>query len=81
LFQFEPRPARNLLSAYFSRKKMAARGTPLAATGLTGCGKTQKFSVIGGKHRSGPEGPVDFIGVMRGLKPPPPSGSSFSAAC
>jgi hypothetical protein len=49
--------------------------------GEAGCGKTQKFSVIGGKHRSGPEGPVDFIGVMRGLKPPPPSGSSFSAAC
>jgi hypothetical protein len=29
----------------------------------------------------GLKAPVDFIGVMRGLKPPPPSGSSFSAAC
>ena len=24
---------------------------------------------------------VDFAGFVRGLKPPPPSGSSFSAAC
>jgi len=47
---------------------------------LTDCGKAQKFSVISGKRPSGPKGPVAFIGVMRGLKPPPPSGSSFSAA-
>jgi hypothetical protein len=36
---------------------------------------------IGEKHPSGPEGPVDFVGFMRRLKPSPPSGSGFSAAC
>jgi hypothetical protein len=33
------------------------------------------------KHPSGPKGHIDSVGIMRGLNPPPPSGSSFSAAC
>jgi putative transposase len=37
-------------------------------------GKTEKRS-------SGPKGPIDYAGFMRGLKPPPPSGPGFSAAC
>jgi hypothetical protein len=36
---------------------------------------------IGGEHSSGAEARVGFIGFIRGLKPPPPSESSFSAAC
>jgi ribosomal-protein-alanine N-acetyltransferase len=30
---------------------------------------------------SGAKAPADFVGVMRGLKPPSPSNSSFSATC
>jgi hypothetical protein len=36
---------------------------------------------IGGKYPSVAKASVDSVGFMRGLKPPPPSGSSFSAAC
>ena len=36
---------------------------------------------IGEKRPSGAKARVDPVGIMRGLKPPPPSGSSFSAAC
>jgi hypothetical protein len=36
---------------------------------------------IGEKRPSGAKARVDPVGFMRGLKPPPPSGSSFSAAC
>ena len=36
---------------------------------------------IGGKRTSGAEARIDSVGFMRGLKPPPPSGLSFSAAC
>jgi len=36
---------------------------------------------LGEEHPSGAEARADFAGLMRGLKPPPPSGSSFSAAC
>ena len=36
---------------------------------------------IGGKHPSGAKAHVDSVGHMRGLKPPPPSESSFSAGC
>jgi tRNA modification GTPase len=35
----------------------------------------------GGKRLSGAKAHVDFVGHMRGLKPPPPSESSFSAGC
>jgi hypothetical protein len=35
----------------------------------------------GEKHPSGAEAHVDSVGFLRGLKPPPPSASSFSAAC
>ena len=30
---------------------------------------------IGGKRPSGAKAHIDFVGFMRGLKPPPPSGS------
>jgi thiamine monophosphate kinase len=33
------------------------------------------------KHTSGAKAQADSVGFMRGLKPPPPSRSSFSAAC
>ena len=33
------------------------------------------------KHPSGPKGPMGSTCFMRGLKPPPPSGPGFSAAC
>jgi hypothetical protein len=36
---------------------------------------------IGGERFSGAKSHVDFAGFMRGLKLPPPSGPSFSAAC
>ncbi len=36
---------------------------------------------IGGKHSSGAKARADSVGFIRGLKPPPPSESSFSAAC
>jgi len=36
---------------------------------------------IGEKRPSGAKAHFDPVGFMRGLKPPPPSGSSFSAAC
>ena len=42
--------------------------------------KTQNFDVIGYKRLSGAEARIDSVGLMRGLKPPPPSGASFSSA-
>jgi hypothetical protein len=33
------------------------------------------------KHASAAKADVNFAGSMRGLKPPPPSGERFSAAC
>jgi hypothetical protein len=33
------------------------------------------------KRTSGAKARIDSADVMRGLKPPPPSGSGFSAAC
>jgi hypothetical protein len=36
---------------------------------------------IAEKLPSGAKAHVDSVGFMRGLKPPPPSGMSFSAAC
>ena len=35
----------------------------------------------GGKRPSAAKASIDLIGFMRGLKPPPPSVLSFSAAC
>ena len=32
------------------------------------------------KRSSVPKGPIDFVGFMRGVNPPPPSGPGFSAA-
>jgi hypothetical protein len=61
------------LQSIYGSAGQARLMNPAFRRGLNRCGKTQKFSVIGGKHPSGPKGPVDFIGVMRGLKPPPPS--------
>ena len=50
-------------------------GAKEAAKKLGGSGEN------GGKYHSGTEAHVDSIGFMRGLKPPPPSASSFSADC
>jgi hypothetical protein len=36
---------------------------------------------IGGKCPSAAKAGIHSVGIMRGLKPPPPSVSSFSAAC
>jgi hypothetical protein len=36
---------------------------------------------IGGKRLSGAKAHTDSVGLMRGLKPAPPSEPSFSAAC
>jgi hypothetical protein len=36
---------------------------------------------IGEKHSSGAKARMDSFGFRRGLKPPPPSGFGFSAAC
>jgi uncharacterized protein YjlB len=36
-------------------------------------------SVSNENHISGAEAPVDSVGIMRGLKPPPPSDTNFSA--
>jgi len=41
-------------------------------------GVSDRFSE---KHTSGAEARIPSADVMRGLKPPPPSGLSFSAAC
>jgi len=49
--------------------------------GSTGCGKTRDFGWDWGKLPSGAKARADPVGFMRGLKPPPPSASSFSAAC
>ena len=35
---------------------------------------------MGGRHPSGPKGPGHSVELVRGLKPPPPSGLGFSAA-
>jgi hypothetical protein len=43
----------------------------------------EKGGILGGiseKRASGAEAPIDSAGFMRGLKPPPPSVLSFSAA-
>jgi hypothetical protein len=53
----------------------------LASGAKTGCEKTPDFGEIGRKCSSVAKASVDSIGFMRGLKPPPPSGMSFSAAC
>jgi hypothetical protein len=36
---------------------------------------------MGQKHSSGAEAHADSVGLLRGLKPPPPSELRFSAAC
>jgi hypothetical protein len=44
----------------------------------------EKLGILGGigaKRSSVAKAIVDSVGFMRGLKPPPPSGLSFSAAC
>jgi hypothetical protein len=44
----------------------------------------EKLEILGEMCRRRPSAAkanVDSIGLTRGLKPPPPSGSSFSAAC
>jgi hypothetical protein len=44
----------------------------------------EKLGILGeirGKRPSAAKAGIDSVGFMQGLKPPPPSGSSFSAAC
>jgi hypothetical protein len=53
----------------------------VSGRGFTGCGKLRFSGKMSEKQFSGAEARVVFIGFMRGLKPPPPSVSSFSAAC
>jgi glycosyltransferase involved in cell wall biosynthesis len=62
--------------ARWSRLGMFAFPAPVQAAekGLIPCEKADK-------RPSEPKGPIDSVGFMRGLKPPPPSGPDFSAAC
>jgi hypothetical protein len=44
--------------------------------------RVRKLEILGeggGNRSSGAEARGNFVGFMRGLKPPPPSGSSFFA--
>jgi hypothetical protein len=50
-------------------------------TTLQAAEKLEIWGEIGVKRPSGAKARIDSVGFMRGLKPPPPSGSSFSAAC
>jgi S-adenosylmethionine:tRNA ribosyltransferase-isomerase len=65
-------------------RRIVAVGTTVVRT-LEHCAlEAEKRSITGEiceGYFSGPKGPVDSIGFMRGLKPPPPSVSGFSAAC
>ena len=53
----------------------------LKGPGVTGCGKLGISGEIGSKGSSVAKVGIDSDGFMRGLKPPPPSDGSFSAAC
>jgi S-adenosylmethionine:tRNA ribosyltransferase-isomerase len=67
-------------------RRIVAVGTTVVRT-LEHCALQAAFEKhkirgeIGEKHSSGPKGPADFAGSMRGLKPPPPSESVFFAGC
>jgi hypothetical protein len=74
----------------FSRAaKAPKRESALAAAELKwltkkyrrGCGKLGVVGENDGESPPAAEAGIDSEGVMRGLKPPPPSGVSFSAAC
>ncbi|MGD0521873.1 MAG: S-adenosylmethionine:tRNA ribosyltransferase-isomerase [Terracidiphilus sp.] len=64
-------------------RRIVAVGTTVVRT-LEHCAlqaiaeKRKSTGEIGEKHPSGPKGPVDFAGSVRGLKPPPPSNTSSS---
>jgi hypothetical protein len=62
-------------------KEALRKSSFLKAHGFTGCGKTRISGGIGVKRSSVAKAIVDSVGFIRGLKPPPPSGLSFSAAC
>jgi hypothetical protein len=48
---------------------------------FTGCEKIEISGEISEKRPSAAKASVDSVGFLRGLKPPPPSVLSFSAAC
>lgn len=52
-----------------------------AAGALQGVEKGVPLRSIGEEHSSEAKAHVDSFGFMRGLRPPPPSGFGFSAAC
>jgi S-adenosylmethionine:tRNA ribosyltransferase-isomerase len=65
-------------------RRIVAVGTTVVRTLEAAAAAAEKRRItdeICERHPSGPKGPVDFAGSMRGLKPPPPSESSLSAAC
>jgi len=66
--RWESEPSQQVLEECFSGAKQSAE-----KRGISG--------EIAGKRPSGAEAHIDSVGFMRGLKPPPPFGSSFSAAC
>jgi hypothetical protein len=49
-------------------------------SGFSGCGKGGTKGEFPEKSPSGAKARIDSVGFMRGLKPPPPSESSRSAA-
>jgi hypothetical protein len=72
------RPSNSVTLSHPFRKERGKDGAPtwqyLRAGSIIPCEKA-------GKCSSGPKGPIDSAGFMRGLKPPPSSGPGFSAAC
>ena len=82
----DPRPSENP-TAYvirLAREKAEAASRELALCQGTTLQTAEKLDIpgeIGGIHPSGSKARADFDGFMRGLKPPPPSGWVFSAAC
>jgi hypothetical protein len=83
-----PRPDRFHAHPHFSNSESSgeALNKPILRSDISSGAKqaAEKLEIcglIGGKCPSAAKANVDSAGVMRGLKPPPPSASSFSAAC
>jgi hypothetical protein len=68
-------------SAPFSRAEARDPSNSFNGTTEQAAEKPWLSGETGGKCPSGAKALLDSAGFMRGLKPPPPSGSGFSAAC
>jgi S-adenosylmethionine:tRNA ribosyltransferase-isomerase len=61
-------------------RRVVAVGTTVVRTLEAAARRCKAADEIEREPSSGPEGPADFVGVLRGLKPPPPSASDVSVA-